>query len=377
MEDHKVKIYVSPHGADVLLRQALSLGNEDSTHMWGSKFGLGSAKRKLTFPLGLVAMTQEGSEGLLCVFPQLLSSREFWRGSGSTGAAVARSPVLADPSVVFEPGLPPRRLPISGADLEGSVVSDYQICRTHSALDIFIMLHFYTSEQMLKILLTVCLFGILSQPTDQVPVGGGFSFLLYPGSVHVPYKPQGGVIPMATFEQNTVQHHHNPQAQQSKISPHNEFKPLNTNGAFLQPAISSWPVQGPAPDLAADPAPDSPTFPTESFSLQGQMQMSNFLPFNFPMQVYSFLQPAVIADSSSSEEGQTAQVIYMIPVSVESSNMGVMEATVPDPGHLHVPTTTSAMVTTYPPAQGQLGETVVAVTGTESILCETRNTDRA
>ncbi|XP_073670286.1 sushi, nidogen and EGF-like domain-containing protein 1 [Paramisgurnus dabryanus] len=117
MEDHKVKIYVSPHGADVLLRQALSLGNEDSTHMWGSKFG--------SVPLGLVAMTQEGSEGLLCVFPQLLSSREFWRGSGSTGAAVARSPVLADPSVVFEPGLPPRRLPISGANLEGSVVSDF------------------------------------------------------------------------------------------------------------------------------------------------------------------------------------------------------------------------------------------------------------
>lgn len=79
-------------------------------------------------PLGLVAMTQEGSEGLLCVFPQLLSCREFWRGSGSTGAAVARSPVLADPSVVFEPGLPPRRLPISGADLEGSVVSGKGHC---------------------------------------------------------------------------------------------------------------------------------------------------------------------------------------------------------------------------------------------------------
>ncbi|XP_073731816.1 uncharacterized protein [Misgurnus anguillicaudatus] len=257
--------------------------------------------------------------------------------------------------------------------------ADYQTCRTHSALDICIMLHFYTSEKMLKILLTVCLFGILSQPTDQVPVGGGFSFLLYPGSVHGLYKPQGGVIPMATFEQNTV-HHHNPQAHQSKISTHSEFKPLNTNGAFLQPAINSWPVQGPAPDLAADPAPDPPTFPTESLSLQGQMQMSNFLPFNFPMQVYSFVQPAVIADSGSSEEGQTAQVIYMIPISVESSNMGVMEATVPDPGHLHVPSTTSAMVTTYPAAQGQLGETVGAVTGTErnyvktETLIERKNT---
>lgn len=82
-----------------------------------------------------------------------------------------------------------------------------------------------------------------------------------------------------------------------------------------------------------------------------------------------------ISDLTASHVMFHLQVIYMIPVSVESSNMGVMEATVPDPdpGHLHVPTTTSAMVTTYPAAQGQLGETVGAVKGTERHYVKTES----
>lgn len=66
-----------------------------------------------------------------------------------------------------------------------------------------------------------------------------------------------------------------------------------------------------------------------------------------------------------------SQVVYMVPVRVESPNMGVMEgsapAPVPDPGHLQVPVTTSALETAAPPdAQGQLGKTLVTETATQT-----------
>jgi len=64
-----------------------------------------------------------------------------------------------------------------------------------------------------------------------------------------------------------------------------------------------------------------------------------------------------------------SQVVYMVPVHVESPNMGVMEgsAPVPDPGHLHVPVTTSALENAAPPdAQGQLGKTLATETATRT-----------
>ncbi|XP_056589784.1 uncharacterized protein si:ch211-149b19.4 isoform X2 [Triplophysa dalaica] len=211
---------------------------------------------------------------------------------------------------------------------------------------------FYKSEPMLKILLTLCSFGVLPWPTHQVPVGPGYSLLLYPGSVLGSSKPPGVLIPVVTSEHN-IQQLSGPQTDHGRISPLGVYKPygLNTSGAFLQPVVGSAP----------EPTPDPQTFPLESLALRGQM--SNFLSLNIPMQVYSVVQQAVIADSDSSEEGKMAQVIYLIPVSVESSNMGVMEGTVPnpDPGHLHIQTTSSSPTVTpvaRPEAQRQLGELV-------------------
>ncbi|KAI7793874.1 hypothetical protein IRJ41_003116 [Triplophysa rosa] len=192
-----------------------------------------------------------------------------------------------------------------------------------------------------------------------VPVGPSFSLFMYPGSVLGSSKPQGVLIPVATSEHN-IQQQSSPRTDHRRISPLGVYKPygLNTSGAFLQPVVGSAP----------DPTPDPQTFPPESLALQGQM--SNFLPLNVPMQVYSVVQQAVIADSDSSEEGKTAHVIYLIPVSVESSNMGVMEGTVPnpDPGHLHIQTTNSSPTVTpavRPEAQRQLGESVGPKTVTE------------
>ncbi|KAA0706429.1 hypothetical protein E1301_Tti022730 [Triplophysa tibetana] len=124
-----------------------------------------------------------------------------------------------------------------------------------------------------------------------VPVGPGFSLLLYPGSVLGSSKPQRVLIPVVTSEHN-IQQQSGPQTDHGR------------------------------------------------------------------------------ADSDSSEEEKTAQVIYFIPVSVESSNMGVMEGTAPnpDPGHLHVQTTSSSPTITLearPEAQRQLGEPVGPETVTE------------
>ncbi|XP_051735225.1 uncharacterized protein si:ch211-149b19.4 [Ctenopharyngodon idella] len=217
---------------------------------------------------------------------------------------------------------------------------------------------FYRSEQTPKILLIMCVWGIFPLTTDQFPVLGSFNLLLYPVSVTGPYGPQTLLIPVTTTERNT-QHNQTSQANSSKISSQSLSKPLNANSAFLQPE----PVRGPAPS----PAPDLHMFPSETSVLQGQM--SNFIPSNVPLQVYSFVQQAVISDSGSSEEGDAAQVVYMVPVHVESPNMGVMEgsAPVPDPGHLHVPVTTSALETAAPPdAQGQLGKTLATETATRT-----------
>ncbi len=54
-----------------------------------------------------------------------------------------------------------------------------------------------------------------------------------------------------------------------------------------------------------------------------------------------------------------SQVIYMVPISVDSPSMGVMEPN-PDPGHLKVTTPAAAQ----PDAQGQLGRTA----GTERAM---------
>ncbi|XP_058619680.1 uncharacterized protein si:ch211-149b19.4 [Onychostoma macrolepis] len=204
------------------------------------------------------------------------------------------------------------------------------------------MSYFHRSEQTARLFLVMCVWGILPQPAEQLPVRQGFNLLLYPVSVMGPYGSQTVLIPVT--EQNT-QHSQTPQANNSKISAQSVSKPLHAKSGFLQP--------DPAPDSAPSPTP----VPSESLVQQGQM--SNFFPSNVPLQVYSFVQQAVISDSGSSEEGAAAQVIYMVPISVDSPSMGVMEPN-PDPGHLKVTTPAVAQ----PDAQGQLGRTA----GTERAM---------
>ncbi|XP_051518214.1 uncharacterized protein si:ch211-149b19.4 [Myxocyprinus asiaticus] len=224
------------------------------------------------------------------------------------------------------------------------------------------MSYFYRSEQTLKILLTMCVFGVLPLKTDQFPAAQGFAFLLYPVSVVGPYQQHTLLIPVTTADHNTQLTHTAP-ADHSKMSHQRMFEPLKANSAFLKSVTRSAPVpaHGSAHGSAPSPAPDLHALPSESPALQAQM--SNFLPSNVPQQVYSFIQQAVISDSDSSEEGDVAQVIYMLPVSVESPNMGVMEGTSTDPvpGHLQVPTSTSATLTSaHPDAQGQFRGTTGA-----------------
>ncbi len=56
-------------------------------------------------------------------FPQLLCSREFWREYAGRGLSAASSPVLAGPSVVLGPCVPPQRLSTGDSDQEGSPLS--------------------------------------------------------------------------------------------------------------------------------------------------------------------------------------------------------------------------------------------------------------
>ncbi|XP_059403106.1 uncharacterized protein si:ch211-149b19.4 [Carassius carassius] len=209
----------------------------------------------------------------------------------------------------------------------------------------------YRSEQTARLLLIMCVWGIFPLPVEQLPVREGFNLLLYPVSVMGPYGSHTALKPVTGTEQIT-QRSQNPQANHSKISPQSLSKPLHANSAFLQPD----PVHG----------PDLHTVPSESLVMQEQM--SSFIPMkNIPQQVYLFVQQAAISDSGSSEEGAAAQVIYMVPVSVDSPNMSVMEGNMPnpDPGHLQVPASTPAVATAARlDAQGQLGKTV----GTERAM---------
>ncbi|KAG1960508.1 uncharacterized protein si:ch211-149b19.4 isoform X1 [Pimephales promelas] len=191
-----------------------------------------------------------------------------------------------------------------------------------------------------RVLLLLCVWGTCPLTTNQFPVPGGFNLLLYPVSVPGAFGPQTLLIPVTTTEQNT-QHTHTPQANRSKITSQSLSRPSNANSALLQPEPERGPAPNTGPDSAPGPAPDLHTLPSESPALQGQMQ--NLLPSIVPLQVYSFVQQAVLSDSGSSEEGDTAQVLVLLPVRVDSPSMGVMEASapVPDPGHLQVPLSTS------------------------------------
>ncbi|XP_077097991.1 uncharacterized protein LOC143749349 [Siphateles boraxobius] len=236
-----------------------------------------------------------------------------------------------------------------------------------------IMFFFHSS----RVLLIMCVWGICPLTTDQFPVPGGFNLLLYPVSVPGPLGPHTLLIPVTTAERNT-QNTHTPQANRSKITSQSLSKPSNANSAFLQPEpgrehapnpapnaergpapnTDRNPVpnaergpapnidQNPAPNPGTNPAPDLHTLPSESPALQGQMQ-PNFV----PLQVYSLFQQAVISDSGSSEEGDAAQVVFLLPVRVDSPSMGVMEASAPvpdpDPGHLQVPVATSPTAHTH------------------------------
>ncbi|XP_016117440.1 uncharacterized protein [Sinocyclocheilus grahami] len=218
------------------------------------------------------------------------------------------------------------------------------------------MSFFHGSEQVARLFLAMCVWGVFLQSAEQFPVGEGFNLLLYPVSVIGPHGSHTVLIPVTGTEQNT-QRSQTPQANSSKISAQSVSKPLHANSGFLQP--------DPAPGNAPDSVPSPAHIPSVSLPLQGQM--SNFVPSNVPLQVYSFVQQALISDSGSSEEGASAQVIYMVPISVDSPNMNVMEGTVPnpDPGHLQVPASTPAVATAArPDAQGQLGKTV----GTERAM---------
>ncbi|XP_051948108.1 uncharacterized protein si:ch211-149b19.4 [Xyrauchen texanus] len=239
------------------------------------------------------------------------------------------------------------------------------MCFSYSAVSFIIMSsYFYRSEEMLKILLTVCVFGVLPLNTDQFPAAQGFTFLLYPVSAVGPYQQHTLLIPVTTSDRNTQLTHTAP-ADHSRMGHQRMFEPLKANGAFLKSVTSSAPVP------ARGTAPDLPALPSESPALQAQM--SNFLPSNVPQQVYSFIQKAVTSESDSSEEGDVAQVIYVLPVGVESPNMGVMEGTSTDPvpGHLQVPTSTSATSTAaHPEAQGQFGGTTGAATRAQRGILE-------
>ncbi|KAI2643842.1 Cell division control protein 4 [Labeo rohita] len=199
------------------------------------------------------------------------------------------------------------------------------------------MSYFHGSERTPRLFLMMCVLGIFPLPAEQFPVREGFNLLLYPVSVIGPYGSHTVLIPVTGTEQN-AQRGQTLQANNSKISAQSVSKPLHAGNGALLPLD---PGRGPATDSAPSPAPNPP----ESLVLQGQM--SNFAPSNVPLQVYSFVQQAVI-------------VIYMVPVGVDSPNMGVMEGTVPnpDPGHLQVPASTPAATTAArPDAQGQLGKT--------------------
>ncbi|KAK2886025.1 hypothetical protein Q8A67_016862 [Cirrhinus molitorella] len=226
---------------------------------------------------------------------------------------------------------------------------------TERSDQIRVMSNFHRSERAPRLFLMMCVWGIFPLPAEQLPVRGAFNLLLYPVSVMGPYGSRTVLIPVTGTEQNT-QGGQTPQAIGSKISAQSVSKPLHANGAFLKP------------DPAPSPTPGLHPVPSESLVQQGQM--SNFAPSNVPLQVYSFVQQAVIADSGSSEEGAAAQVIYMVPVGVDSPNMGVMEGTVPNPdrGHLQVQASTPAAATAaQPDAQGQLGKTAGAVGATETL----------
>ncbi|XP_067301520.1 uncharacterized protein si:ch211-149b19.4 isoform X2 [Pseudorasbora parva] len=225
------------------------------------------------------------------------------------------------------------------------------------------MMFFHRSQHTAKIVLLMCVWAIFPPAADQFPVPGGFSVLLYSVSVPGPYGPHTLLMPV-TSERNT--HTHTPQANSSKVTSQSLSKLSNANSGFLQPEPGPAPDTatgpasgpgpapdtatgpGPAPDTATGPAPGLHTLPSESSVLQ----MASLFPSNVPLQVYSFVQQAVMTDSESSEEGDSAQVLYIVPVRVDSPSMGVMESSVPnpDPGHLQIPLTTAR-----PSALGTLG----------------------
>ncbi|XP_042606503.1 uncharacterized protein LOC122141901 [Cyprinus carpio] len=220
------------------------------------------------------------------------------------------------------------------------------------------MSFFHGSEQAARLFLAMCVWGVFLQPAEQFPVGEGFNLLLYPVSVMGPYGSHTVLIPLKfnaylhTRAMKSVcecRCHFNYFSAQ--ISAQSVSKPLHASSGFLQP--------DPTPDAAPSPA----RVLSESLPLQGQM--SNFVSSNVPLQVYSFVQQAVISDSGSSEEGAAAQVIYMVPISVGSPSMGVMEGN-PGPEPLQVVGTTTPAVARLD-ARGQRGQTEMPAPG-EKVL---------
>ncbi|KTF77945.1 hypothetical protein cypCar_00045898 [Cyprinus carpio] len=199
------------------------------------------------------------------------------------------------------------------------------------------MSFFHGSEQAARLFLAMCVWGVFLQPAEQFPVGEGFNLLLYPVSVMGPYGSHTVLIPVTGTEQNT-QRSQTPQANSSKISAQSVSKPLHASSGFLQP--------DPTPDAAPSPAR------VLSESLPLQEQMSNFVSSNVPLQVYSFVQQAVI-------------VIYMVPISVGSPSIGVMEGN-PGPEPLQVVGTTTPAVARLD-ARGQRGQTEMPAPG-EKVL---------
>ncbi|KAL6484061.1 hypothetical protein MHYP_G00089340 [Metynnis hypsauchen] len=215
--------------------------------------------------------------------------------------------------------------------------------------------------------LVVCLMGLaegfpLAPPPS--PSAPGRSVLI-PVTVLSPYGPQVVLIPVSTAEWNT-QRNLNATPQTPTPSHQHQMKSETVAGAetvnnpFLQPHTLPSPDAHTLPHTPESAQPQGQVFPVWNslpvVPLQPSVTGQTFFPSlvtpaggaGGQTQVVSVVQQAQASNSESSEEGDTTQVIYLLPVSAEIPNMGIAEGgqggadlnpnTDPNLGHLQLPT---------------------------------------